>query len=76
MLRSKTCCCREGEGPPEVRLPGPGKAISDTQMAWNSSTVGQLSPQQQAAQAANCSGGGKCSGWVRCRHRSCLGLPC
>ena len=50
--------CRQGAGPAALREPGPGQAISDTNVTWGSeaNTNRTLSAEQQAVQAANCSG--------------------
>lgn len=52
------CFCRQGSGPAALREPGPGQAISDTNVTWGSEgdTNRTLTAEQQAAQAANCSG--------------------
>ncbi len=52
------CFCRQGSGPAALREPGPGQAISDTNVTWGSEgdINRTLTAEQQAAQAANCSG--------------------
>lgn len=49
---------RQGSGPAALREPGPGQPISDTNVTWGSegNTNRTLAAEQQAAQAANCSG--------------------
>jgi glucose/arabinose dehydrogenase len=50
-------CHWQGSGPAALREPGPGQAISDTNVTWGSEggINRTLSAEQQAAQAANCS---------------------